>query len=59
MFIQPHRSHVVNMAHISRIERVARNYEITIGKDDFRIPVSRHRIPHLLPALQAFWRPPP
>ena len=59
LFIQTHRSHLVNLGHVSRIQRPARSYELTIGEGRYRLPVSRHRIAQVLPSLQAFWQPSP
>ncbi|MCH7477273.1 MAG: LytTR family transcriptional regulator [SAR324 cluster bacterium] len=44
LFIQTHRSHLVNLAHVSRIQRLARSYGLTTSEGRYRLPVSRHRI---------------
>jgi DNA-binding LytR/AlgR family response regulator len=50
-FVRVHRSHVVNLGHIRSIKR--RNRSICVILDgDYEVPVSRHRLEHVLPLLQ-------
>ena len=53
-FVQIHRSHVVNLAHVSRIEQSARSYRVFMGERANALPMSRHRVPDVLPLLQEF-----
>ena len=53
-FIQIHRSHVINLAHVSHIEQYARSYRVFMGKHEVALPMSRHRVPKVLPILQEF-----
>ncbi len=53
-FIQIHRSHVINLAHVSHLEQSARSYRIFMGDQVDALPMSRHRVPKVLPILQEF-----
>ncbi len=53
-FIRIHRSHVINLSHVSHIEQTARSYQIFLGDNEFALPLSRHRVPQVLPVLQEF-----
>lgn len=57
-FIQIHRSHVINLAHVSHIQQNARSYQIFMGNQKAMLPISRHRVPQVLPVLQEFLNPP-
>ena len=50
-FVQVHRSHVVNVAHLSSIRRKGRNIRLILD-NDYEVPVSRHRLHDVLPRLQ-------
>jgi hypothetical protein len=54
LFIQVHRSHAINLSHLSSVKKIPRSYELIIGNNDFSIPVSRHRLPDVLPKLAEF-----
>lgn len=41
VFVRVHRSHLVNVSHISRIDPYEKNSHIALLKDDTRVPVSR------------------
>lgn len=53
-FVQIHRSHVINLAHISRLQKEARSYQLILGHDEHALPISRYRLSHILPRLQEF-----
>jgi hypothetical protein len=50
-FVQVHRSHVVNLGHVSGIRRTGRNIRVLI-QGDSEVPVSRHRLEEVLPILR-------
>ena len=50
-FLQVHRSHIVNLDQVNRIERRDRNVRLLVGEHKGRIPVSRARLKHVLSAL--------
>lgn len=50
-FIQVHRAYLINLAHVTRLKKVPRSYELVIGQNKFVIPVSRHRLSEILPRL--------
>ena len=47
-FIQIHRSHVVNLTHVQRIQKTGRSYELIMGNSDMALPVSRIRLTEVL-----------
>lgn len=51
-FLQIHRSHVVNMGHISRLTRNGRDRKVLLQNVDVELPVSRSRFEDLLPRLK-------
>ena len=53
-FVQIHRSHVINLAHVSHIKQSARSYRVFMGEQVNALPMSRHRVPAVLPLLQEF-----
>ena len=53
-FVQIHRSHVINLAHVSHIEQSARSYRVFMGEQVNALPMSRHRVPEVLPLLREF-----
>lgn len=50
-FIQVHRSHVVNVGHVSSVRRIGRNIRLILT-GGFEVPVSRHRLDEVLPLLE-------
>ena len=50
-FVQVHRSHVVNLRSIRSIRRENRRMRLVLD-GDFEVPVSRHRLDHILPLLR-------
>lgn len=50
-FVQVHRSHIVNPNHIVSIRRKQRNLRVILD-GGYEVPVSRHRLDEVLPALQ-------
>ena len=50
-FVQIHRSHVINLNHVSHIDKRARSYEVTLCTGSITLPVSRHRVPEVFPLL--------
>lgn len=50
-FIKVHRSHIVNVGHVSRIEKKGRNYTLSLCNDSYRIPISRSHLQKVLPVL--------
>ena len=53
-FVQIHRSHVINLAHVSHIKQSARSYRVFMEEQVNALPMSRHRVPEVLPLLQEF-----
>lgn len=53
-FVQIHRSHIVNAFHVSHVEQESRNYQLFLDNQDHVLPISRHRVPQVLPFLEDF-----
>ena len=53
-FVQIHRAHLINMAHVSHIKQSARTYQVFMGDQKAALPMSRHRVPEVIPKLQEF-----
>jgi len=51
-FIKVHRSHIVNLEHVTKIEKTERNYSLLLLGESFRIPISRSRLQKTLPVLE-------
>ena len=51
-FVQIHRSHVVNLSHVERMEKTGRECRLVLNPDGVTLPVSRYRLPHLKPRLE-------
>lgn len=51
-FIQIHRSHVVNVGHISHLAKEGREHKVVLRLFAVELPVSRHRFKHLEPRLK-------
>ena len=56
-FVRIHRSHLVNLEQISGVKRVGRAVRLSMKHGDFELPVSRYRLPQLLPVLERFLKP--
>ena len=56
-FIQIHRSHLVNIDHISGLKRSGRSARLSMKHGEFDLPVSRYRLPQLLPMLEGYLNP--
>lgn len=56
-FARIHRSHIVNLAWVDGVKRVGRQVQLTMKHGDFELPVSRYRLPQLLPILEKFLNP--
>jgi DNA-binding LytR/AlgR family response regulator len=56
-FARIHRSHIINLAWVDGVKRVGREVQLTMKHGDFRLPVSRYRLPQLLPVLEKFLNP--
>lgn len=56
-FARIHRSHIVNLAWVDGLKRVGREVQLTMKHGDFKLPVSRYRLPQLLPVLEKFLNP--
>ncbi len=54
MFIQVHRSYLINLSHITRLKKVTRSYELFLRATEESIPISRYRLSEVLPRLQPF-----
>jgi len=52
-FLQTHRSHVVNLGHVSRLAKEGREHKLVLRHLDVHLPVSRHRFKELEPRLKA------
>ena len=50
-FVQVHRSHIVNLAHIASIRRKNRSIRVILDSG-YEVPVSRHRLDEVLPVLR-------
>jgi len=50
-FVQVHRSHIINVQHISSLVRENRRIHVLLDSG-FKAPVSRHRLQEVLPLLQ-------
>ncbi|MCP4298200.1 MAG: LytTR family transcriptional regulator [Proteobacteria bacterium] len=55
-FVQVHRSHIVNLNYISHIEQQNRVYTLFLRDCKTTLPISRHRVPAVLPQIKAFFR---
>lgn len=53
-FIQIHRSHIVNMFYVQKIERMGSGYQLRLENHAETFPISRYRASHVLPQLQQF-----
>lgn len=54
LFIKIHRSHIASLLHIQELKNVKYSYEISIGDNEFLLPVSRRRIPDIVPQIKEF-----
>jgi len=59
LFIRIHRSHAINLSYISRIKKEGRSYTLFLDNGAHALPVSRYRLPQILPHLQAYLSPKP
>ena len=50
-FVQIHRSHLVNLEHVSALTRDGRQSRVALDAAGLELPVSRHRLPHIRPLL--------
>jgi len=50
-FVQVHRSHIVNLKHISTVRRKNRSIRLILD-GGYEVPVSRHRLDEVLPSLR-------
>jgi len=53
-FLKIHRSHVVNIGHISRLTKTGRDHKVLLQRFDVELPVSRSQCKDLLPRLKVF-----
>lgn len=51
-FMQIHRSHVVNLGHVSRLHKDGRDHKVVLGSFDVQLPISRSRFKQLAPWLE-------
>jgi LytTr DNA-binding domain-containing protein len=51
-FLQTHRSHVVNLGHVSRLAKSGRDHKVVLNRFDVEVPVSRSRFKQLRPWLK-------
>jgi hypothetical protein len=51
-FLQTHRSHVVNLAHVSHLAKLGRERKLVLNRFPVELPVSRHRFKELEPRLK-------
>ncbi len=54
LFMQIHRSYIVNISHITRFEKSGRSYDLFLKGIDTPVLVSRYRISEVLPRLAPF-----
>ncbi len=52
-FVQIHRSHVVNLGHVSRLAKKGRDHKVLLKRHEVELPVSRSRFKQLRPWLVA------
>ena len=57
LFLQIHRSHAINLSYISRIKRDGRSLKLFLNNGSHALPVSRYRLPQILPYLQVYLSP--
>ena len=53
-FVQIHRSHVINLSHISSVERDNRSYRAILDRGNIVLPISRYRFPNILIHLREY-----
>ena len=53
-FIQIHRSHIVNVGHVTSIKKIGRDYKLTLKDIDRELPISRSRSKYIFQTLNAF-----
>ena len=46
-FLQIHRSHVVNLEHVSRLRKNGRQTKVALDRYGLELPVSRYRLPYI------------
>ncbi len=51
-FMQVHRSHVVNLAYVTHIDKRYSTYEVSLNNGETRLPLSRRRTVEILPKLE-------
>ena len=56
-FAQIHRSHIVNLEQVAGLKRSGRNMRVATKHGDFELPVSRYRLPDILPKLEKYLHP--
>lgn len=56
-FVQIHRSHIVNLEQVAGLKRTGRNVRVATKHGDFELPVSRYRLPEILPELEKYLHP--
>jgi len=54
LFVQIHRSYLVNVGHIIQLKRDGRSFVLYLRGMDQPIPISRYRLSEVLPKLQPF-----
>jgi DNA-binding LytR/AlgR family response regulator len=52
LFLQIHRSHLINLDSVNHIDKRSRSYEITLGNGHYHLPISRNRVADVLPKLE-------
>lgn len=57
-FVQIHRSHLVNLKHVTSLTRDGRQSRVALDVAGLELPVSRHRLPHIRPLLDLPGRQP-
>jgi DNA-binding LytR/AlgR family response regulator len=56
-FVRIHRSHLVNLENVSALKRYGQAARLSTKLGDFKLPVSRYRMPQILPVLEKFLIP--
>lgn len=56
-FVQIHRSHIVNLDQVAGLKREGRNVRVSTKHGDFELPVSRYRLPKILPEIEKYLHP--
>lgn len=54
LFVQIHRSHVINLSYVSSIKRKNRSHHLVLCDGKYRLPLSRYRLAQVLPTVEGY-----